>query len=291
MRARRTILLTIGVLFVMDAASLPHAQTQKPGTKTVDDVPALMALAQQHTSAAEAITDGSAASVAARRKHLEIAATNYRRAVEVGESMEAVTALVGLIRVLDASHLNRPADVTPVARAAIKKYPDNAGLVLGLLQAVLPTPEAALDAARIRAAREALPATPQAQHALAFHLLDLERRVGKGTLTRDSSRQLLGDAVAAVDAVLKARPNDYEAMMLKVMVLTAQVERVEQDPARIKALKAEADRLSALAAKLMKRWPSRSRRSFSEGGRSIQKLAAPFSRIFLTVSPTRRDAQ
>jgi hypothetical protein len=222
--------------------------------KHKDYVPAMMAIARYYNIEADAITDRAATSVATRTRHLETAATHYRRAVEVATNQgDMVTALVGLLRVLDPTNLNRMAEATPVARAAVKKHPDNAGLVVGLLQTVLPTPEAALDPTRLRAARDAMPSTPQAQHALAFHLVDLERRLTSASPNRESSRKLLGEAVTATDAALKVRPADYEVMMYKALILKAQSERVEQDPARKKALVAEADKLIAQATKLMKR--------------------------------------
>jgi hypothetical protein len=219
-----------------------------------DYVPAMMAIAQYHTFAADGITSTSAASVATRTRHLETAAAHYRRASEVAtDPVEAVTALAGLIRILDVEYLNRIADATTVARAAVKKYPDNAGVVLGLLKTLLPSPQAALDPARLRAAREAMPSTPQAQYALAVHLVDLERRLTKVSPARESSRTLLGEALTAIDAALKIRPEDYETLVYKALVLKAQSDRVEQDPARKKALSAEADKLIAQANKLIKR--------------------------------------
>ena len=219
-----------------------------------DYVPAMLAIARHYQNAADEITDRSTKSVTTRTRYLETAAAQYRRAVEVAtEPVDAVMALVGLIRVLDASNLNRTADAAAVARAAVRKHPDNAGVVFGMLQTMLPTPESALDPATFRAVRELVPPTPEAHYALAVHLGGLERRAGKGALPRESSRKLLTDAVSAIDAVLKARPNDYEALMYKASVLRDQAERVEQDPARKKALAAEAGRLTALAAKIQKR--------------------------------------
>lgn len=275
------------VLMAAGSSGSLHAQAQKPGAKSVDElwfeaqekattirdghrredvtvyerflaahkdyVPAMMAIAHYYFGAAEAITDRSAASVATRTRYLEAAAVQYRRLTEVAESIDAGTAMVGLGRALDASHLNRPAEVAAAARAAIKKYPDNPAVVTELLKVQLPTAEAVLDPARLRAARAAMPPTPQAQYALAFHLRGLERGDETTRLPRETSRRLLAEAVAALDTALKMRPNDYEVMMFKALVLTAQADRVEQDPARIKALRAEADRLRAQATKLMKR--------------------------------------
>jgi len=284
MRTRRLVTLAVTAVLLCSSA----ANQQKPIVKTVDDlwfdaqrtatttsggknredvtvyerflaahkdyVPAMFAIARYYQSAADEITDRSPKSLATRTRHLETAAAHYRRAAEVApEPIDAVMALVGLIRVLDASNLNRVADAAPVARAAVRKYPGNAGVVSGMLQTMLPTPEAALDPATFRTVHELVPSTPGAQYALAAHLFNLERHVGKGALPRESARKLITESVSAIDAALRIRPNDYEALMYKAMVLEAQADRVEQDPARKKAIAAEAARLTALAAKIQKR--------------------------------------
>ena len=284
MRTFRPVTLAVTAILLCSSA----ANQQKPVVKTVDDlwfdaqgtaitttggtkredvtvyerflaahkdyVPAMVAIARYYQSAADEITDRSPKSLATRTRHLETAAAHYRRAAEVApEPIDAVMALVGLIRVLDAPNLNRMADAAPVARAAVKKYPDNAGVVSRMLQTMLPTPEAALDPATFRTVHELVPSTPGAQYALAAHLFNLERHVGKGALPRESSRKLMAEAVSAIDAALRIRPDDYEALMYKAMILEAQAERVEQDPARKKAIAAEAARLIALAGKIRKR--------------------------------------
>ena len=284
MRTFRRVTLAVTAILLCSSA----ANQQKPVVKTVDDlwfdaqgtaitttggtkredvtvyerflaahkdyVPAMFAIARYNQNAADEITDRSAKSVATRTRHLDTAAAHYRRAAEVApEPIDAVMALVGLIRVLDAPNLNRMADAAPVARAAVKKYPDNAGVVSGMLQTMLPTPEAALDPATFRTVHELVPSTPGAQYALAAHLFNLERHVGKGALPRESSRKLMAEAVSAIDAALRIRPDDYEALMYKAMILEAQAERIEQDPARKKAIAAEAARLIALAGKIRKR--------------------------------------
>ena len=217
-----------------------------------DYAPALRAIGDYYLRSADEITDQSAKAVATRTRHLETAASHFRRATEVAtKPEEAAMAYWGLLRALDPAHLNRTAEAAVLARAAVKKYPNDPTLVLALLQTIIPS-AAAVNASTIRAAREAMPATAAAWHAYGIFFFQLERPEGV-KLTRDQSRALLAEAVAGHDAALKIKPDYGESMLYKAVVLKAQAERVEQDPARKKALNAEADRLMALAAKIQKR--------------------------------------
>ena len=66
-------------------------------------------------------------------------------------------------------------------------------------------------------------------------------------------RKLAAEALVALDEALKAKPDYMEAVVYKSLVLRLQAEKFEADPAKRKALIAEADRLRAQAIELQKR--------------------------------------
>ena len=74
-----------------------------------------------------------------------------------------------------------------------------------------------------------------------------------GALPPAEGRKLVAEAVAALDEALKVKPDYLEAIVYKSVVLRLQAEKFETDPARRKALIAEADRLRARAVELQKR--------------------------------------
>jgi tetratricopeptide (TPR) repeat protein len=217
-----------------------------------DYAPGLVALARFEERQAEAITDRSAKSVAARTRLLEQASAHYRRATETAaQTSDAVSAMDGLISTLETGKLNRPADAEALGRAALKKYPHQPILTLRLLRTLLPSATVAATGDALRGAREIVPATPESRHAYGVYLWELAYRTKD--LPRDATRTILSEAVTALDAALKQKPEFIEALVYKAIVLNLQADRVEQDPARIKALRAEADRLREQAKKLQAR--------------------------------------
>ena len=216
--------------------------------------PARIALGRQHEARAEGITDSSPKGVATRRQHLEQAEVQYKRAAEVAtDRMDAASALDAQIRLLAADALNRPADAVALVRSSIAKYPEQRMLVGRLVQTLIPVPAAVTDAA-LRDLRAATPADPQAKQVVGTYLWDMVNR--SKTLPREASARLLAEAVIALDGALKTKPDYMEAIVYKSIVLRLQADRVEQDPARAKALIAEADRLAALAKKLPRKLPA-----------------------------------
>jgi tetratricopeptide (TPR) repeat protein len=213
-----------------------------------DFLPARMSLGRYYESLGDAIKTLGATSVAARTRHFQAADIQLSRAVELaGNSADAAQALSERIRLLGGDRLNRLAEAEALARSAIAKYPDQPMLITSLASVLLPASKAPTDAA-VRSLREAAPATPEAQHAVGTYLWEIVSK--NKDLARPIAAKLLGDATASLDAALKMRPNYMEAVVYKSLVLRMQAERVEQDPARIKALQAEADRLSEQARTL-----------------------------------------
>jgi hypothetical protein len=220
--------------------------------KHPDYGPALRAVGDYYLRAADEITDKSAKSVATRTRHLETAVSRLRRATEVATKPEdASIAYWGLLRALDAAHLNRTAEAATIARAAVKKYPNDPTLILPLLETIVPSP-VDVNVNSIRTAREAVPASAEAWHGYGIYFFGLASP-SRAKLSREALRVVLAEALAGHDAALKIKPDYADAMLHKAMVLMVQADRVEQDPARIKTLKAEADRLRERAQKLQKR--------------------------------------
>jgi tetratricopeptide (TPR) repeat protein len=213
-----------------------------------DFLPARLSLGRHYKSLGDAIKDPGAKSAEARARHFEAADVQITRAVALADNpTDAADALRERIDLLGPDRLNRPAEAETLARSALAKYPDQPMLLFSLASLLLPAGKPPTDAA-VRSLREAAPATPEAQFALGTYLWEMVSK--NKNLPRASAAKLLGDATASLDAALKMRPNYMEAIVYKSIVLRLQAERVEQDPARIKALQAEADRLAEQAKQL-----------------------------------------
>ena len=215
--------------------------------------PARLALGRSLQQQADEITDRTPKSVATRTRLLELAASHYRRVVDgATDPIDAVFALDALIDTLDTRNLNRPAEAEALARQAVAKYPDHPMLVMRLLKLLLPTARAATTGNALQNARALVPAKAESRHVYAMILWELVYRSPE-SLSRDTTKLLLAEAITALDSALKLKPDFVEALMYKSVVLKMQAERVEQDPARIKTLIAEAERLAEQAKRLMNR--------------------------------------
>jgi TonB family protein len=220
--------------------------------KHPDFAPAHLALGRHYEGLARAITDRGAKSVETRTRHLELAGKHFRRAADLATEPDAIFALWGLIDTLKAGNLNRPAEAEALARSAVAKYPHEPSLVMQLLEILLPSAQIAAADGALRRAREAVPPTAEAR--VAFGMV-LWERVSRSPqpLPRETSQALLAEAITALDGALTLKPDDVNGTLYKGIVLRLQAERVEQDPARAKALLVEADRLRERAEKLQKR--------------------------------------
>jgi tetratricopeptide (TPR) repeat protein len=241
-----------GAVFVGSTnMSRPGPALEKFVAAHPDFLPARMSLGRYYESLGDAIKEPGAKSVATRTRHFEAAVVQLTRAVELADNpTDAAQALRERIGLLGPDRLNRPAEAETLARSAIAKYPDQPVLVISLASLLLPVGKAPTDAA-VRSLRAAAPATAEAQHAVGTYLWEIVSK--NKDLPRPVAAKLLGDATASLDAALKMRPNYMDAIVYKSLVLRLQVERVEQDPTRIKTLQAEADRLTEQAKKLLSR--------------------------------------
>jgi tetratricopeptide (TPR) repeat protein len=104
--------------------------------------------------------------------------------------------------------------------------------------------------AAVKAARTSIGAAPDARHQAATYILDMV--TGFSAIGADGARMLLREARTMLDDALQKRPDYWEATASKSDVLRMQA-RYETDPATVKSLTDEADRLSAQATALRHR--------------------------------------
>ena len=239
-----------GTFFVGSAAApTPDgAKLEKFAAAHPDFVPVRLALGRYYTDLGDAIKDPAPKSAAARTQNFQAADAHLTRAIAIAhDPVDAMLAISARIDLLGADRLNRPAEGEALARSAIAKYPDQPALVMSLARLLLPPGKIATDAA-VRSLRQAAAATPESQHTVGIYLWQIVS--SNKDLARPAAAKLLSEAMASFDAALKMRPTYVEALVYKAVTLRLQAERVETEPARIKALKAEADRLSAQAKEL-----------------------------------------
>ena len=136
-------------------------------------------------------------------------------------------------------------------RSAIKRYPGDQMVHYLLLRMMVDTARWSEIDGVLRTAREAIPVTPEGRQMMGGELHDLVSR--NKNLPLETARTLVAEAVARLDEALKLKPDYMEALTYKSLMLRLQAERVEKDPARVKALIAEADRLRQRAEALRKK--------------------------------------
>ena len=101
----------------------------------------------------------------------------------------------------------------------------------------------------MKAARAAIPATATARHQFGVHLLDIVNN--NKAITPVDAKLILVEARACLDEAIAKNPADPDPVTFKSLVARAQA-KFEIDPAVIKTLTAEADRLLAKAAAMRK---------------------------------------
>jgi hypothetical protein len=96
----------------------------------------------------------------------------------------------------------------------------------------------------LKAARTAVPATAESRHTAAAFLFDIVN--SNRDMARADARKLLIEGETLASEALKLQPDYMEALVYKSLILSRRAE-LEADPAVVKFLKAEADRLSQRA--------------------------------------------
>jgi hypothetical protein len=102
-------------------------------------------------------------------------------------------------------------------------------------------------AAAVKAARSAIGAGPEARHMAATYLFDMAS--SNTTIAVQDAKMLLAEARLVLDDALSKNPKYWEAVVYKSLVVRTQA-KYETDPAVVKKLIAEADRLRAQAETL-----------------------------------------
>lgn len=186
------------------------------------------------------------------RQHLEKALTHYRRYHELATGDDPkirARALANLTEILSAEGLNRLAEAESTARQWVKEAPDNLSAHDGLAGIQREAGRADEGLATLRAAGKAA-ATADERGLYATYLLGYLESAPN--LDRDATRMALDELDALVDASRQADPRDPYAVEKKKRALILRAERLEQQPARQRALRSEADDLQTLFLELLR---------------------------------------
>jgi len=196
------------------------------------------ALADAHRVRADELAGGATPPPAAWRQALEAAARHYRRAIEL-QAPEQPLAVMHLMRIYGEDGLNQAAEQATFARQHVALQPDSAIGHTMLAQALRRSGQPAAATAALLAGRVAVRGSGR--------LLLATMMVEHGTANTDvppgDLRQLLDYAAPVLDEAIKESPSDRQRVRTKVALLMLRADRVETDPKRRQALRAEADRL------------------------------------------------
>lgn len=205
----------------------------------------------------------TSATPAERTRHLERAATGFRRALDLMiEPDRRLRLSEELAYVYEKDMLNRPAEAVAVARAMVTRHPTLVEAYILLANVLKSDPTAlAMEVGRWRGAADVLRKAPDrtgraglALHELGAFLMQIVRESPE--LPPTEARQLLEEVREIFDGLIKTSQGVDEvhaALLGKSMALKLQAERVEKDAARVKALLAEAEELAAQAGAVRKR--------------------------------------
>jgi len=221
------------------AAMLQRVVDQAPGFGDAHSM-----LANAHGVAAETL-EGDPAAVGTRRKHLETALTHYRRAVELTHVNRTLN-LLSIAEILGPQGLNQPREAVVAARRLVAEWPSSRLGYAILAGALLQTSESAEAATVLQRARTAVPAEDQVRLAVALG----EQVKALPASSVEAARVLLDDALRIADEAVRREPSSGQFLMFKSTILDLQADRVERNPARQKALKAEGERLWAEGRRL-----------------------------------------
>ena len=185
-----------------------------------------------------------AKATAEQLKHFELARAAFQRSVDLAPpSDELPEAYLLLVQMYAPAALNRPAEREALLQAAINRYPTDPAGHFALIREKLSAGDIAAVDTLMKNARAAIPATFRGRSGLARAIYTL---VLDPDVRAPDARRLLADAVTAIDEALKLQPKSPDALWRKSVILNLQAER-ETDPQRARALRAEAERLSAQA--------------------------------------------
>ena len=190
----------------------------------------------QRMLALEALVKGPSQQATSRRE-FERAAANYRRVAE-GASEYKPLAIGKLLLVYGEDELNRPAELITFARQYIQFSPGSAMGHVTLANALIATGQEAAATAALLAARTAV-RTDDAK-LLATMIVDYAIKSKASSIA--DLKALIDWADGILDGLLRQSPDDRRLLLTRAASASFRADRLETDPARKSALKAEADR-------------------------------------------------
>ena len=191
----------------------------------------------QRMLALEAALKGPSQQTASRRE-LERAAANYRRVAE-GTSEYKPLAAGKLLMVYGPDELNRPAELIPFARQYVQFSPGSAMGHITLANALLATGQEAAATAALLAARKAV----RSEDAQLLATMIVEYALKTKTSSTADLKALVDWADGILDGLLNDSPKDRRLLLTRAASASFRADRLETDPARKRAAKAEADKV------------------------------------------------
>jgi tetratricopeptide (TPR) repeat protein len=199
--------------------------------------PARYELADAHRMLALQAAIKGEAHEATRRRELERAAAEYRRVAE-GTSEYRQLAVGKLILVYGKDELDRPADVVPFARQYVDISPGSAMGHAALATALTSTGQEAAATAALLAACKVV----RTADAKLLATVIVEHVLNATSSSATDLAALLDWSDGTLDQLLRDAPNDRGLLLTKAASASFRAERLATDPARKRALTAEADR-------------------------------------------------
>lgn len=195
------------------------------------------ALADAHRGAAREAAMGGPSQDAAKRQHLEAAATHCRQVAERKGDYQQL-AVGNLMNLYGEDELNQPSEVVRFARKYIQLSPSSPFGHITLARALSATGQKAAATTAFLSARMAVPATDSEILAVAIVNYVVQTQAGS---TADL-KTLLDYSDGPIERGLKNDPKDRTLIMAKGASALFRAQRLEADPARKRALEAEASR-------------------------------------------------
>ena len=174
-------------------------------------------------------------------KYLELAATHFRRALDLGGDVNRDITIRALADLLDGPvSLRRPQERAAFVQEVTVRFPSEPRAHVERLRWQIENGKLDDAVAAFAAARAAIPPTADARVALVEGIW----RDIAGLAAGAASSRLADQASLIIDEALKTEPDHRYGLMQKEEILRAQA-ALATDPARAKALLAEADRVRA----------------------------------------------
>ena len=206
--------------------------------QTPDFDAAHYALANAHRRQADELAVKGASRASERRRHLELAASEYRWVADRGAEYGQLAA-GNLMRLYGPDELNQPAEAIKYARLYVALSPSSAIGHAELARLLRSSGDAKGGTVALLAARSAV--APEGRTLLAMTIID--HLVNTPDASSADVRALLDYAQPALDAAIAREPDSRTFILAKAGALKLRADRVEVRPATRKALEAESERM------------------------------------------------